>query len=302
MITYATRPCDDCPQRESALNYLLLVSKSYTATAIQQPFSGYTIQSVNTDLDIVNLSDQTRHPRLIKEAIYQLQQQGCEHILLIAHSYGGRKLNRTASQTNFLIQSNFLEDLFQTFPKLTLYPLVKDEFPATRLYKRSYTEAGFEINRTEHHANLWRSPNDTIAPSQRQTVRDLIPAYTFATLNVVGDENQRPQSGFCTYFLLSDQQVSNLAWTERARQHLLNADGSSPIHPGLISLLRGVHFLEAEKIDKRGILPVLNPCGWITPTTKEAAGDVEILSSRRRGDILLSYPAILSHISSVLHR
>jgi len=302
MITYATRPCDDYPQREQGLNYHLLVSKSYLATAIAEPFSGYQIQAFHTDLDILNLGDQNRQPRLIKEAIYQLQQQGCEHILLIAHSYGGRKLNRTAPQTNFLIQPNFLEDVFQTFPELTLYPLVKDEFPATRLYQRPPNEAGFEINRAEHHADLWRSPRGSIAPPQRQTVRDLIPAYTFATLAVVGQQDQRPQSGFCTYFLLSEERVSNRAWTERARQHLLNADGSSLLQPGLISLLRGVHFLEAEKLDNRKILPILNPYGWITPTTKEAAGDVEILSSRRRGNTLLSYPAILSHLSSVLHR
>ncbi|MBE9241862.1 hypothetical protein [Synechocystis salina] len=303
MITYATRPCDDYPQREQGLNYHLLVSKSYLATAIAEPFSGYQIQAFRTDVDILNLGDQNRQPRLIKEAIYQLQQQGCEHILLIAHSYGGRKLNRTAPQTNFLIQPNFLEDVFQTFPELTLYPLVKDEFPATRLYQRPPNEAGFEINRAEHHGDLWRSPRGSMSSLERKTVRDLIPAYTFATLAVVGKMyDQRPQSGFCTYFLLSEERVSNRAWTERARQHLLNADGSSLLQPGLISVLRGVHFLEAEKLDNRGILPILNPYGWITPTTKEAAGDVEILSSRRRGNTLLSYPAILSHLSSVLHR
>lgn len=295
MITYATRPCDEQPDREASANYNLLVTKSYLATATQSPFSGYEIKAERTNLDILAIADQVGQQRLIKEEIRQLQQQGCEHIILISHSYGGRKLNRTSSRANYLIQTQFLEDIFQNFPELTLYPLVKDEFPTTRLYTTKVKEAGFEINRAEHHTNFLRSP-------ERETVRDLIPVYTFATLNVVGNDSQRPQSGFCSYFLISDRQISNPAWTERARQHLLNADGSSLIHPCLIYLLRGVHFLEAEKLGKNIILPVLNPYSWITPTTKEAAGEVQILDSRRRGTTFLSYPALLSHLSTVLHR
>ena len=296
MITYSTRPCDEQPEREQSINYNLLSSKSYTATAIQEPFNGYEIKAEHTDLDILPVGDRVGQQRLIKEEIRQLQSQGCEHIILLSHSYGGRKLNRTAPHSNYLLQRDFLEDIYQSFPDLTLYPLVKDEFPATRLYKR-VKESGFEINRAEYHGNF-------LSSSERETVRDLIPVYTFATLTFVGSNgDQRPQSGFCAYFLLSDHQVSNLAWTERARQHLLNADGRSPIHPCLIHLLRGIHFLEAEKIAKDGLLlPVLNPYHWISPTTKEGAGEVQILGSRRKGKVWLSYPALLSHLSTVLHR
>jgi hypothetical protein len=135
-----------------------------------------------------------------------------------------------------------------------------------------------------------------------ERVRDIIPVYTFATLHVI-EEEKRPQSGFCVYFLLSDQRVSDITWTERARQHLLNPEGNSPVHPCLISVLRGLHFIEAEQGVKGGqFIPVLDPFSWISPSTKEAAGEVEILHSRRRGRVHLSYPALLTHIAQVLHR
>uniref|UniRef100_A0ACD5GY27 Uncharacterized protein n=1 Tax=Desertifilum tharense IPPAS B-1220 TaxID=1781255 RepID=A0ACD5GY27_9CYAN len=64
-----------------------------------------------------------------------------------------------------------------------------------------------------------------------------------------------------------------------------------------------MHFIEAERGERNGqLLPVLDPFSWISPTTVEAAGEVEVLSSRRKGRVLLSYPALLNHVSQVLHR
>lgn len=294
LIAYASRPCDEQPGRPAAENLNLLTVKSYSAQVIQEPFNGYEIKTERMDLDILPAGDFVSQQRLLKEEIYSLHQQGCRHILFISHSYGARTLNRTAEGNYYLLQTSFLEDIFQTFADLTLYPLIRDEFPATRIRKRK--EIGFEINRAEDHAQFLRYP-------VRETVKDLIPVYTFATLHAVGNDDQRPQSGFCCYFLVSDHQVSNIAWTERARRHLLDGDNSSPIHPCLISLLRGVHFLEAEKLGTDILAPVLNPYAWITPTTKAAAGEVPILvNQRRRGKTLLSYPALLGHVSAVLHR
>lgn len=96
-------------------------------------------------------------------------------------------------------------------------------------------------------------------------VRDIIPVYTFATLHVI-DEEKRPQSGFCVYFLVSDQRVSNITWTERARQQLLDPEGNSPVHPCLVAVLRGLHFIEAERGVKGGqLIPVLIPFGGSPP-------------------------------------
>ncbi len=301
IITYAIRPCDEYPHRERSANLHLLVSKSYSATAINESFNGYEIKVEKTDLDIISHNSHTDQQRMIKEQINELEKQGIGHIILLSNSYGGRKLNRTSVQNNYLLQTNFLEDVFRHHPNIVFYPLVKDVFPATRLHTRQQHEGGFEIAYSDDYANFL---HDTDPSIERETVRDLIPIYTFATLSVVeakDKDSPKFQSGFCTYFLISDQKVSNRTWIEKARQHLVNADRSSEIHPALIGLLRSIHYLESEKISGNKLGPVLNPFSWISPTSKEAAGEVNILSTRRQGRILLSYPAILSHVSTALH-
>ncbi|MBR8831305.1 MAG: hypothetical protein N5P05_001506 [Chroococcopsis gigantea SAG 12.99] len=298
IISYSIRPCDEYPDRERSANCHLLVSKSYSATAVSQPFPSYEIKVEKTGSDVIYSSPNVDQQRMIKEHIWELRDRGIQHIILLSNSYGGRKLNRTSVGNNYLLHTHFLEDIFQAYPNITLYPLVKDVFPATRLYTRQKHEGGFEISHAGDYADFLQGGD-----IERETVRDLIPVYTFATLSVVSDEGQKFQSGFCTYFLVSDRKVSNRNWIEVARQHLVNADRTSEIHPCLMSFLRGIHFLESEKIPGNNRFgPVLNPYNWISPTSKEGAGEVIIFSSRRQGRILLSYPAILSHVSTALHR
>jgi hypothetical protein len=49
-------------------------------------------------------------------------------------------------------------------------------------------------------------------------------------------------------------------------------------------------------------LPVLDPFDWASPSTTAAAGEVEIMSRRRTGNVLLSLPAVLAHATKVLHK
>ena len=295
LISYATRPCDETPGLTVGHQNHLFSTQSYVASAITQPFCGYALQPERTQSDIVKSAEEMQKQRLVREEIGHLRQLGCQHIILLSHAYGGRHLNRVADHNAPLTPVTFLEEVFQSFPDLTLYPLLRDVFPATRLRNRTQTEAAFEISHLDDHVTI--IPNTAM-----EQVRDIIPVYTFATLHVV-DATNRPQSGFCAYFLVSEQRVSNLSWTERARQHLLNPEGNSPIHPCLTAVLRGLHFIEAERGVKAGqLIPVLDPFRWISPTTREAAGEVEILHSRRRGRVYLSYPALLTHVSQTLHR
>jgi hypothetical protein len=70
-----------------------------------------------------------------------------------------------------------------------------------------------------------------------------------------------------------------------------------------VSVLRAIHFLESEKpSDKTRLLPVLDPFDWATPTTTAGAGEVEVVSRRGGRSILLSMPALLAHVTKVLHR
>ena len=295
LISYATRPCDELSSLSSSEKGYLLRTQSYIATAVEQPFVGYKLQSERMQSDVIADTEQLKKQRLVQEEIGTLKAQGCEHIILLSHSYGSRQINRTADHNSSLTPREFLEEVSQTFPDLTVYTMLRDVFPATRLHNRSRDQAAFEILQAGDHTNFLQAV-ETVR------VRDTIPVYTFATLYVVGSE-KRPQSGFCVYFLVSDQRVSNLDWIERPRRHLVNADRQSDIHPCLISVLRGLHFIEAERGVKGGqMIPVLDPFNWISPTTTEAAGEVQIMHSRRKGKVLLSYPALLSHVADVLHR
>lgn len=295
LISYATRPSDEMPFLQPDDRNTLFLTQSYIASSVNQPFLGYMLKRERTQSDIVTSSADRQKQRIVQEEIGHLKRQGCQHIILLSHAYGGPRINRIADQNSILTPIDFLEELFKTFPDLTIYPLLRDVFPATRLRKRGSGEAAFEITSAGDHSTFLRDKTMNL-------VRNIIPVYTFATLHVV-DESKRPQSGFCTYFLVSDHRVTDINWTERARQHLLNPQGQSPEHSCLLSVLRGLHFIEAQRSAKdQQLLPVLDPFSWISPTTKESAGEVKIFHSRRRGKVYLSYPAILTHIAQVLHR
>jgi len=107
--------------------------------------------------------------------------------------------------------------------------------------------------------------------------------------------------GFCTYFWDANYQVKSVEWRERVRSNLLNSDNGT--RECLLNVLRGIHFMEAEKQPEAGISkPVLDPFSWVNPSTSGAAGEIEIFpSSRRSGSVILSLPALLSHVSDSLH-
>ena len=71
----------------------------------------------------------------------------------------------------------------------------------------------------------------------------------------------------------------------------------------LQALLRGIHYLHAEREIHRArkqLRPVLDPHHWVAPTTIGNAGEVPVISSRRKGRIELSLPAVLAQVGAVL--
>jgi hypothetical protein len=98
----------------------------------------------------------------------------------------------------------------------------------------------------------------------------------------------------------TDYQVKNSEWRERVRSNILGS--SNDTRNCLLAVLRGLHFLEAEKQPEAGVFkPVLDPFSWVHPSSNEAAGEIEVLPSRRQGSVLLSLPALLSHVTDSLH-
>jgi hypothetical protein len=61
--------------------------------------------------------------------------------------------------------------------------------------------------------------------------------------------------------------------------------------------------MESEKpSDKTRLMPVLDPFEWATPKSTAAAGEVEVMSRRGGRAVLLSMPAVLAHVTKVLHK
>jgi hypothetical protein len=293
-LIYTTRPCDDHPGTDDTDGFIFR-AKTYLAEAINKPSAGYRMAFDRMQTHVVETRQAFKNPKLIVEEVSRLQALGYEHIILISSHFGNRRINRSAQRHSPHTQTAFLDEVATKFPHVSLYMLRRDVFPATRLHKRTKAESAFEAVRISDHDEFDLDQGEGV-------LKQLIPVYTFATLAIVGnDDAARPQSGFCTYFWDADYQVKNSEWRERVRSNLLGSGNS--VRDCLLNVLRGIHFLEAEKQPDGGVFkPVLDPFGWVQPSSNGAAGEIEVLpSSRRRGNVLLSLPALLSHVTDSLH-
>lgn len=291
VVTYVTRPCDVHPAFPEADGYLF-VSRTYVADTKE----GETELRVDQMLSrLVENRKDFRTPHLILEEIARLQKAGYQHILMLSHHFGNRHIGRAAERHAPHGTLEFLDEAAARFPDVHLYPLRRDVFPATRLRKRQSLESGFEVLRYDAHQKMYLD-------DAMDVLRSLLPVYTFATLHVVGDES-RPQSGFCTYFFDAEHRLSNFNLRESTRANILGTGDSAAVRESLVGVLRAIHFMESEKpSDKNRLLPVLDPFDWATPTTTAAAGEVEVMSRRGGRSILLSMPALLAHVTKVLHK
>ena len=134
-------------------------------------------------------------------------------------------------------------------------------------------------------------------------LRSILPVYTFATLAVVGQDDERPQSGFCTYFYDAEQRISDIEVAKLTEQNILGLGGRDGIRKSLVSVLRAIHFMESEKPASKLVqLPVLDPYGWVAPVKRSTAGELPVMTRRGGRTVLLSLPAVLAHVTKVLHK
>jgi len=291
VVSYVTRPCDTHPAYPEADGYLF-VSRTYVADSA----GGHTTLKVDQMLSrLVDSRKDFGVPHLILEEIARLRQAGYQHILMLSHHFGNRHIGRAAERHSPHATLQFLDEAASRFPDVFLYPLRRDVFPATRLRKRDASESAFEVMRYDAHQKMYKDGAADI-------LRSLLPIYTFATLHVVGDEG-RPQSGFCTYFFDAEHRLSDFNLREITRANILGTGEAEQKRRSLVSVLRAIHFMESEKpSDKNRLLPVLDPFDWVTPATTAAAGELEVVSRRGNRTILLSLPAVLAHVTRVLHK
>lgn len=291
VVSYVTRPCDTHPVYPDADGFLF-ISRTYVADSA----GGQTTVKLDQMLSrLVESRKEFELPHLILEEIARLKKAGYQHVLMLSHHFGNRHIGRAAERHSPHATLQFLDEAASRFPDVFLYPLRRDVFPATRLRKRDSQESAFEVVRYDAHQKMYQD-------GAADVLRSLRPVYTFATLHVVGDEG-RPQSGFCTYFFDSEHRLTNFNLQESTRANILGTGEAEENRRSLVSVLRAIHFMESEKpSDKARLLPVLDPFDWATPTTTAAAGELEVVSRRGGRTILLSLPAILAHVTRVLHK
>jgi hypothetical protein len=237
-----------------------------------------------------------RSPQPILEEIRRLQESGFSHVMLLSHHFGNRHIGRAAERHAPHGTLEFLDEAVKRFPEMHLYPLRRDVFPATRLRRRQGNESGFEVVAFKDHQEMYASMGQDV-------LRSVMPIYTFATLTVVGDDKDRPQSGFCTYFYDVEQRITNVEAAKTAEMNMLGIGQAAEVRKSLISVLRAVHFVESEKPSSKSVLlPVLDPFDWANPSKTAASGEVEIMNRRGSRSVLLSLPAVLAHVTKVLHK
>lgn len=292
LVTYVTRPCDSHPAHMDADGYLFM-SRTYVADRTP---NGAILQIHSMRSRLVESRKEFKNPQPILEEIARLRAAGYEHVMLLSHHFGNRHIGRAAERHAPHGTLEFLDEAMRRFPELNLYALRRDVFPATRLRTRGATESGFEVVNFKDHQEMY-------AHMSQDVLRSVMPVYTFATLTVVGDEKGRPQSGFCTYFYDAEQRVTNIEAAKTAEMNILGIGQNAGVHQSLVSVLRAIHFLESEKPSARfGLLPVLDPFDWVNPTKTSASGEIEIMSRRGNRSVLLSLPAVLAHVTKVLHK
>ena len=218
---------------------------------------------------------------------------GCRDIIYLARRHRERRFGKAAVRHRHHEGPELLQELASRFPELRLYTVSRDVFSATRLRRRRDDEDAFEIFGAADHVH-----GGTVA----REGQGLIPFYTIATLHLFGDDARRPQSGFMTYFFVKDDQIALAEWTGRAHATLFSGD--RPERAEILSVLRGIHYVESELPVKKGryVAPILDPYAWISPASKGGAGEILVKnrSRRRSGSIHLSLPAVLSRVHSVL--
>lgn len=292
LVTYATRPCDSHPAQVDADGYLFM-SRTYVA---ERKADSATLQMHSMRSRLVESKKEFKNPQPILEEIARLRDAGYMHVMLLSHHFGNRHIGRAAERHAPHGTLEFLDEAMLRFPDLNLYALRRDVFPATRLRRRGATESGFEVVNFKDHQEMY-------AQMSQDILRSVMPVYTFATLTVIGDDKNRPQSGFCTYFYDAEQRVTNIEAAKTAEMNILGIGQTADVHQSLISVLRAVHFLESEKPSmKSSLLPVLDPFDWANPTKTSASGEIEIMNRRGSRNVLLSLPAVLAHVTKVLHK
>ncbi|MCL4546640.1 MAG: hypothetical protein M1576_02725, partial [Deltaproteobacteria bacterium] len=290
LISYITRPVNTYSGNKSDM----LIVKTYKLNTDMD--DKLSIFLDKTDVNLID-NDFFEHPRYIIKEIARLKNENYNHIILLSHQFERHHILRDSSEYNYLnstfdyIKNIEISDVF-------IYPLRKDVFSATRFRKRdNENESGFEISSFSENYKMY--DDRRMSSSLYKTS---LPIYTFATLSIY-DEAYYPQSGFCTYFFDSEAKFSDEVLYEKIRANILGITGDKDVYNSIIFLLRGVHFIEREKISsKKQFLPKLNPFAFTNINYIGEAGETNLHLNSDKARAVFSFSAVLTNVKNVLHK
>jgi len=287
LISYIVRPSSKVPKSGDQSTYLF-IAKSYVLEKQSDGRSMLKVHRVITK-NIENIDD-IKHPQTILDEIRLMYDEGFRDIIVLSYFYGNRKIGRTKERHSPQSEFKFLSSMNALFSDACIYPMRCDVIPLVRIRKPKIN--GFEILNMSSQRILGEdSPR-----------RSLIPVYGFATFNTVGGETGKPQSGVNTFFFDSDASIN-----EDARARILGSSNNKGIQRSLLSILKHIHYFESEKQIERVdsfYKPVLYPFDWVNPRQRAEVGEFVAFERTRRdkGDVFVSIPAILTHVSEFLHK
>ncbi|MDQ2693995.1 MAG: hypothetical protein M3Z21_01205, partial [Pseudomonadota bacterium] len=316
LVSFATRPSDvrfgvTAPGQTG----YVFIGRSYMAVPQAGPPPGYLLHPGPHVLDGAFGEEAFRSPNGIYEVMADLRNKGCRHIILLGRHYGGRHIGRTATRHRHHDSPEFIADLFLRFPDVHIYPLWREVFYATRLHRRDRaSEDAFDIDHWNDHMDEHMGLFIKKILGSPEIASNALPVYSLATLHVVAraggdDALEKPQSGFCAYFLLHDAFDPRRPEASAAHRHNLEVFTGDDPQPrdALTAVLRAVHYMEAEKVytataDKdqpRCAAPVLDAYPWSAPASRNGAGEIVWVRSRRR-TVYLSLTGLLARIAPVV--
>jgi hypothetical protein len=296
IVSFASRPCDvGESQVPSERDTYVVAGRGYLFEPVQE---GCVIRRRPNLLDTYEGGDVVNNPSVVKEAVQDLVNEGCNHIVMIAHKYDGRSIGRSSARHRHHENVTFLNDLGASFPKVTFHSVVKDSMRVVRVSEKGAARIGYEIVGREAHAP--RLVGDDMKEAFNS--EGLIPFYSLATLHVVhAGAGKRPQSGVTTYYMLNPASADAL--DIRIGNTSLMTTGS-PEHSSVVAALRGIHMIESEEGAMRKVVkPVLQPSSWMAPRDINGAGEITALidgTGRRGGTVELSLTAVAATVSQVL--
>jgi hypothetical protein len=97
VISFAARPANDHPDLPDFAGQMLVLARTYLATATNSPFRGYEVRCASST-EVIE-PDESLPPAVDAEIARLYEKEGCRHIILLQHRFGQRRVGGHAAHS-----------------------------------------------------------------------------------------------------------------------------------------------------------------------------------------------------------